>query len=93
MNSRIDELSRRTEALLQGIDCYPEAKKLADANAELREAIQALKTLNWDSLFALDEAERQELTACQQKVRECYAKLKRVLLETYKELFTAIKGM
>jgi hypothetical protein len=70
-----------------------DSKTVADANADLKKAIQELKALKWDSLFALDEAERQELTACQQRVRECYAKLKRVLLETYKELFTAVKGM
>ena len=93
MNSRIEELGDYTYALLRNLSLEADAKKITDANQDLKDAIRSVKGLNWDSLFALGEAERHELTASQQKVHECYAKLKRILLETYKELFTAVKGM
>lgn len=93
MNSQIFKLGNETVELLRGLSLEKDARELRDAVDELKTAINALKDLRWDDLFAVKDEERQELTACQQKVHECYAKLKRALLVTYKEIFTAVKEL
>jgi hypothetical protein len=73
--------------------CEEEAKRINDAKEALENAVRELKGLRWDHLCAIEDDKRHELTTHQQSVIECYAKLKRALLEVYKELFHAIKEM
>jgi NAD(P)H-nitrite reductase large subunit len=94
MNSRIERLAKHTEALINSIgSCEPEIKELVKASDDLKFAICEVKDMGWDQLFAIEEDKRQELTMRQQKVIECYAALKRTLLEIYRDLFKAIKEM
>jgi hypothetical protein len=76
---------------LRDLDCNDEWKKVDSTDAELKDAIKKLKELKLDDLCAIEDNKRQELTTHQQKVIECYAKLKRVLLEVYRDLFQVIK--
>jgi hypothetical protein len=94
MNSKILDFADYTLNLVYyiGGQVYSEDyKKVEAAKAELEAAIANLKNLDWNYLFAIEDEKRKELTVCQQKFAECYAKLKRVLLETYKEIFDAVK--
>jgi len=96
MNKRILDLARYTSSMLRNIDsesCKDDIKKVNDANDDLEKAVDKIKGLNWDALFAIDDDKRQELTIHQQKIIDCYAKLKRVLLEVYHDLFHVIKGL
>jgi regulator of replication initiation timing len=94
MNSRIERLAEQTSKLLYNLNLgVEEYQKINTANEDLRKAINELKDLQWDQLFAIEEDKRQELTMRQQKVIECYATLKRTLLEIYRDLFKAIKEM
>ena len=94
MNSRILDIAKVTETMFLNLsNCREEADKIYAAKTALDESIKELKGLKWDYLFGIEDDKRHELTASQQKVIECYAKLKRALLEVYKELFHAIKEM
>jgi hypothetical protein len=94
MNSRISDLARYTVKLLRDIEnTIDEIKKVDGANDALTKAIDKLKGLKLDDLCAIEEEKRHELTTRQQEIIECYAILKRVLLEVYRDLFQAIKGM
>ena len=94
MNSKILDLAGYTLNLVYyiGGQVYSEDyKKVEAARAGLEAAIANLKNLSWEHLFAVEDEKRKELTVCQRKFAERYAKLKRVLLETYKEIFDAVK--
>jgi hypothetical protein len=85
-------LARYTCDLLHNIGCCNEEwQKVNTAKEELKKAVDEVKSLEWDQLFAIEDDERQELTTRQQKVIECYANLKRTLLEIYGDLFKVIK--
>lgn len=89
MKSRILDIAHYTTSLLLNLDCKEDAKKIEMAERILKNTIQDLKELPWDQLFAIGEC--QELTAKQQAVIEDYATLKRILLETYRDMFQEIK--
>jgi hypothetical protein len=91
MKSRIHDIARYTINLLNNLDCNEEVKKLKDADEDLQKATSELKNLNWEHLFAIEDEKRQELTTHQQKCIECYAKLKRILLEVYRDMFNGLK--
>jgi len=65
--------------------------RLDTAEKELEAAISKIRNLGWADLCALDDEGRQKITVLQQEAHECYAKLKRVLLETHKAMFESIK--
>ena|GEM_PF-3989029 len=92
MKQQMIYVASHTASMLGSLRLDDDARKVRDARDALDEAIKAVKDLDWDSLFSLTEAGQQNLTTHQQAVLECYAKLKRVLLQTYKEMFDAIKG-
>jgi len=91
MNSKIYEVADAIAYLLGNLNCNDDKKKVADAKEALKNAMGELQGLRWDHLLAINDDKRHELTTRQQKAIECYAKLKRVLLEVIKELFGAVK--
>jgi len=91
MNSRILEIARYTGNLLRNLHCDDDGKKLLEAEENLQGAIRRLKDLKLDQLCAIEEDKRQELTTHQQTVIEFYAKLKRTILEIYRDLFKFLK--
>jgi hypothetical protein len=92
MNSRISDVAKYTATMLRNLGNFQEdAKKIEDANRDLDTTIGELKGLKWDSLFAVKDDKRHELTTRQQNVIKQYAKLKLTLLEIYRDLFKAIK--
>jgi len=93
MKRRIFDIAHYTGSLLRNINCDEEYKNLEAAENELSKAISGIKELDLDQLCAIEEDKRQELTTRQQAVIESYAKLKRILLETYRDIFNALKGI
>jgi len=100
MKNGILILADHTSNLVQNFNRYTgdnhwqeEYKSIDDAKKALNDAMSQLKNLNWDHLCAISENNRQELTTHQQNVILCYAKLKRALLEVYKEIFNAMKEL
>jgi len=91
MNSNIINVAVNTAIFLRKFDCNEDAQKIENTQRELNHAILELKELKWDHLFAVEDEKRHELTIKQQAVIECYAKLKRALLEVFKETFQVIK--
>jgi hypothetical protein len=93
MTSRISDIARYTSVLLSDLNCDSDGKKVKEVNKNLETSIQILKGLKWDDLCAIKDDKRHELTMRQQNVIECYANLKRVLLETYRDIFQQLKEM
>jgi hypothetical protein len=94
MNRRILDIARSTINMFSELDrgeLKEDILKISDARDSLRNSIEEIKSLDWDNLLATDDETRQKLIVCQQKAVESYAKLKRVLLETYRDTFNAIK--
>ena len=100
MKSGILTLADYTSNFVQSLNRYTggnnwqeEYKSVDGAKTALKEAMHQLQNLKWDHLCAITDEERQELTTHQQNVISCYAKLKRAMLEVYKEIFNAMKEL
>ena len=91
MHSNIVNVAHNTERLMQSLDCDEDKKKISDARTALEAEVILFKGMKWEHLFAIKEDKRHELTTEQQKIVELYAKLKRALLEVYRDLFNALK--
>ncbi|MCL2410093.1 MAG: hypothetical protein FWC97_00475 [Treponema sp.] len=93
MNSKITELTVATKRMLCELveKSDEDYKKIESAQRCFDDAVKALRTLELSDLCASSGEEQQKLIVSQQQVRECYAKLKRVLLEIYKDIFNSIK--
>ena len=95
MNNRITEFAHHTQRMLRDFDyggsLKEEIKKLSESQTIFEDSIRDIKNLKLEYLCAIDDDKRQELTLRQQNAIESYAALKRVLLETYRDLFNAIK--
>ena len=93
MNSKITDLARYTLKLLEDLDCQAEYRKVATANEDLSKAMQVVKYSEWNVRFSVTGDDHDALVTQNQKVHECYAVLKRILLETYRDIFQQLKGL
>ena len=91
MNTGIIHFAQQTSNMLYNIGCREDGKKIDDAKDAFNNAIKALKELQWDSLCAIRGEKRYELIIHQRNVIKCYTKLKRSLLEVYRDIFLSIK--
>ena len=92
MTSKIMDLARYTNTMLYNLGgCKEEYDRVEKATKNLNEAVNTIKDMKWEYLFAIGDENSHVLTTYQQKVVECYATLKRELLIIYKEIFQQIK--
>ena len=89
MNTGIIHFAKQTSSMLYNLSCREEGKKIDTAYNNLDVAIRDLKGLKWDDLCAIEDD--KELITHQHNIIECYAKLKQILLEAYRDLFQEIK--